>query len=83
MREVKSARFETWPLAWTMTPEGETILQIGCKRYPLNMWEKSDPRWIAALDFYATEWWAKYRDAVLGLVKASPAVSYGKPKTSK
>lgn len=65
-----------------MTPEGQTVLQIGCQRHPLEMWEKSDPRWIKKLDRGATEWWAQYRDVVLALVKASPAVPYGKKEAA-
>ncbi len=76
MIEVKSAQFDTWPLTWTTSPDGEVILQIGCQSHSLELWEKSDPRWIAALDDCATEWWSKYRDAVLSLVKASPATPY-------
>ena len=78
MREIKSAQFDQWPLTWTTTPEGEVTLQIGYQRHNLSLWEKSDPRWINAMDLKAAEWWAKYRDVVLALVKASPAAPYGK-----
>ena len=78
MREVKSAQIDTWPITWTTAPDGVVTLQIGCLAHPLAIWEKSDPRWIAAMDPNATEWWAKYRDTVLGLVNASPATPYGK-----
>lgn len=77
MREVKSAQFDKWPITWTCSADGVTTLQIGCQKHPLDMWIKSDPRWIAALDLNATEWWAKYRDVVLALVAASPAVPHG------
>ena len=78
MREIKSAQFDQWPLTWTTTPDGEVTLQIGCQRHNLSLWEKSDPRWINAMGPKAAEWWAKYRDVVLALVKASPAIPYGK-----
>ena len=78
MREIKSAQFDQWPLTWTTTPDGEVTLQIGCQRHNLSLWEKSDPRWINAMNPEAAEWWAKYRDIVLALVKASPAIPYGK-----
>lgn len=78
MREVKSAQFDRWAITWVCAPDGAVTLQIGCQRHPLELWEKSDPRWIAALDPCATEWWAKYRDVILALVKASPATPYGK-----
>jgi len=78
MREVKSAQFDQWLITWTTAPDGKITLQIGCQRHPLSLWEKSDPRWIEALDPKATEWWAKYREVVLALVKASPATPYGK-----
>ena len=77
MREVKSAHFDRWPITWTCSADGVTTLQIGCQKHALDLWIKSDPRWIAALDDYATEWWAKYRDVVLALVAASPAVPHG------
>ena len=78
MREVKTAQFDTWPLTWTTAPDGKVTLQIGCQKHDLALWEKSDPRWIAAMDSRATEWWAKYLDAVLALVKASPATPWAK-----
>lgn len=80
MREVKTAHFDRWEIAWTTDPTGQVTIQIGCQRHDLTRWEKSDPRWIAALDHDATEWWGKYRDVVLTLVKASPATPYGQPK---
>ena len=80
MREVKSAQFDKWAITWIRAPDGETTLQIGCQRHPLAVWGKSDPHWIAALDTGATEWWAQYRNIVLALVKASPAVPYGVPQ---
>lgn len=76
MREIKSAHFDKWPITWTCDSKGKTTLQIGCQKHDLDLWIKSDPRWIAALDDYATEWWAKYRDVVLALVAASPAVPH-------
>ena len=81
MKEVKSAQFETWPITLTQPPDGEPVLQIGCQRHPLSRWEKSDPRWIAAMDGGATEWWAKHRDLVLAFAKASPAVPYGEAQS--
>ena len=64
MREMRSAQFETWPvtiIAGTM--------QIGCQRHSLDLWRKSDPRWIAALDRNATEWWQKWGDVCLKLAE--------------
>jgi hypothetical protein len=79
MREVKSAQFDCWGLTWTTAPDGVVTLQIGCQRHPLEMWRKGDPRWIAAMDPYATEWWGRYGAIVLALVDASPATPWGKP----
>ena len=64
MREMRSAQFETWPvtiIAGTM--------QIGCQRHSLDLWRKSDPRWIATLDRNATEWWQKWGDVCLKLAE--------------
>jgi hypothetical protein len=78
MREIKSAQFDRWPITWTTAPDGEVTLQIGCQKHTLALWEKSAPRWINAMDPKAAEWWEKYRDVVLALVKSSPATPYGK-----
>ena len=80
MAEVRSAQFERWPLSWVCDREGVQRLQIGCQMHSLEMWERSDPRWIAAIDPAAPEWWARYRDVVLALVKAAPATPYGPAK---
>ena len=83
MCEVKSAQFDIWPLAWTCSPNGVTTLQIGCQRHDLELWRKSDPRWIAVMDSKATDWWAKYRDPILALVDASLATPWGKPDSTE
>jgi hypothetical protein len=80
MREVKTAQFDTWAVTWTTAPDGTVTLQIGCQKHPLDLWIKSDPRWIAALGWRATEWWAQYCDPVLALVQASPAKPWGEPQ---
>ena len=79
MKEIKSLQLDTWPVVWIKDQENKTTLQIGCQRHPLELWEKSDPRWIAALDFEATAWWGKYRDFILNAVEMFPATPYGKP----
>ena len=80
MREVKTAQIDRWPVAWTQPEGGEIILQIGCQRHPLSLWIKSDPRWIAALDPNATEWWGRWRDTVLRLVEMAPPVPFAAHK---
>ncbi|CAB4124723.1 Pentapeptide repeat [uncultured Caudovirales phage] len=78
MREIKSLQLDTWSVVWVKDQENKTTLQIGCQRHPLEMWEKSDPRWIATLDPKATEWWGQWKETILGLVEKSPAHPYGK-----
>ena len=77
MREVKTAHFSKWAIAWTQAADGKVILQIGCQRHLIELWEKGDSRWIATLDSEAPAWWAENRDLVLSLVKASPAAPHG------
>ena len=77
MVEVRSMQVDLWAVTWTTSFDGEVIVQIGCQRHPLRLWEKSDPRWIAAMDDRATEWWAKWREPLLAIVKANPAVPFG------
>ena len=77
MVEVRSMQVDRWAVTWTTSFDGEVIVQIGCQRHPLRLWEKSDPRWIAAMDSRATEWWAKWREPLLAIVKANPAVPFG------
>ena len=84
MREIKAAQFDIWPITWTRGKSGGTTLQIGCQRHDLELWRKSDPRWISAMDSTAAEWWGKYRDIILALVDASPATNHaGNPPRHK
>jgi uncharacterized protein YjbI with pentapeptide repeats len=76
MREVKSAQFNIWPIAWTRSPDGVATLRIGCQSHDLEKWRTADPQWIAAMDPGATEWWTKYGAIVLALVDAAPAVPW-------
>jgi hypothetical protein len=61
--EVKHAHFDRWPMVWTAEK-----LWIGCQGHDLALWRKADPRWIAALDPDAAEWWARNRETVLALI---------------
>ena len=78
MREIKSLQLDTWVVSWIMDQENKVTLQIGCQKHPLEKWVKSDPRWIAVLDFTAADWWGKYRDFILNTVNLFPATPYGK-----
>ena len=68
-REVVSAQLPRWPVTTAATPDG-VVMQIGCQRHALDLWIKSDPRWIAALDPEAPKWWAQWRDTCLALAAA-------------
>ena len=71
-REVVSAQLPRWPVTAATTPDG-VVMQIGCQRHDLDLWIKSDPRWIATLDPEAPEWWAQWRDTCLALAAAAVA----------
>lgn len=77
MREIKSAQFDRWPVAWTTAPDGIVTVQIGCQRRSLCWWKSADDNKISMLDPRALKWWHRYRDPVIGLVEASPAVPWG------
>jgi hypothetical protein len=68
MREIKSAQFDQWPVTWSAD-----VLAIGCQQHAIEKWHVADPRWIAAMDSQASNWWSRYGALVLQLVDASPA----------
>ena len=68
MREIKSAQFDTWAVTWSAD-----VLAIGCQQHAIEKWRTAHPRWIAAMDSNATEWWSRYGALVLQLIDASPA----------
>jgi len=68
MREIKSAQFDQWTVAWS-----SDVLAIGCQQHAIETWRNADPRWIAAMDSNATDWWSRYGSLVLRLIDASPA----------
>ena len=68
MREIKSAQFDEWAVTWSAD-----VLAIGCQQHAIEKWRSADPRWIAAMDSNATEWWSRYGALVLQLIDASPA----------
>jgi hypothetical protein len=49
------------------------VLAIGCQQHAITKWRNADPRWIAAMDGRATDWWSRYGELVLQLIDASPA----------
>ena len=68
MREIKSAQFDQWAVTWSAD-----VLAIGCQQHAIQKWLNADPRWIAAMDSGATDWWSRYGALVLQLIDASPA----------
>jgi uncharacterized protein YjbI with pentapeptide repeats len=68
MKEIKSAQFDRWQIVWSAD-----ILAIGCQQHPIKMWRNADPRWIAAMDDSATDWWSCYAELVLRIIDSSPA----------
>ena len=68
MREIKSAQFDQWAVTWSAD-----VLAIGCQQHAIEKWRNADPRWIAAMDSGATDWWSRYGALVLQLIDASPA----------
>jgi hypothetical protein len=68
MRQIKSAQFDQWAVTWSAD-----VLAIGCQEHAIEKWRNADPRWIAAMDPRATDWWSRYGALVLQLIDASPA----------
>ena len=68
MREIKSAQFDQWTVAWS-----SDVLAIGCQQHAITKWRNADPRWIAAMDSSATDWWSRYGELILQLIDVSPA----------
>jgi uncharacterized protein YjbI with pentapeptide repeats len=68
MREIKSAQFDQWAVTWSAD-----VLAIGCEQHAIEKWRNADPRWIAAMDSSAGDWWSRYGALVLQLIDASPA----------
>jgi uncharacterized protein YjbI with pentapeptide repeats len=68
MREIKSAQFDQWAVTWSAD-----VLAIGCQQHAIEKWRNADPRWIAAMDQHASDWWSRYGALVLQLIDASPA----------
>jgi uncharacterized protein YjbI with pentapeptide repeats len=68
MREIKSAQFDQWTVAWS-----SDVLAIGCQQHAIKQWRNADPRWIAAMDSSATDWWSRYGELLLQLIDVSPA----------
>lgn len=76
MREIKSAQFDRWGIAWMQDSQGLTVLQIGCQRHSLQTWKDANEDWISTLDSKALKWWRQYRDIILALVEISPATPH-------
>jgi uncharacterized protein YjbI with pentapeptide repeats len=68
MREIKSAQFDQWTVAWS-----SDVLALGYQQHAITKWRNADPRWIAAMDSSATDWWSRYGELILQLIDVSPA----------
>lgn len=56
--------FGEWQV--TVTP---THTHIGSQSHKNALWLKANPRWIAALDKKATEWWARHGASVQTVIR--------------
>jgi hypothetical protein len=68
MCEIKSAQFDRWVVTWSAD-----VIAIGCQQHAIKKWRNADPRWIAAMDIDATDWWSRYGSLVIQLIDVSPA----------
>jgi hypothetical protein len=80
MREIKSAHVEKFPVVWCSTPTMETLVQIGCRKHPLEWWETADQARIEGIHGGGWEPWQRLGPIIISLIKASPATPYGEQK---
>lgn len=74
--QIRSAQIERWPIVWTQSPQGKTIVSIGCQTHALETWESATDSWIVSMDRHGLGTWLRLRDPMLALIKASPAVPW-------
>jgi hypothetical protein len=80
MREIKSAHVEQFPVVWCCTPTMETLVQIGCRKHPLEWWETADQARIERIAGGSWGTWQRLGPIIISLIKASPATPYGEQK---
>ena len=67
-REIISAQCGKYNIAYT-----SEVLQIGCKRYPIEeWWDFSDDK-IDNMDIGAFEWWKVWKPIIKQMIEANPA----------
>lgn len=78
-KEIKSAHFGQWPVVWTRCPDYGDYIHVGCHRHHYSKWEKGDERWLRRLSRetdLALKMWDEIGEAILNLVKSSPALPW-------
>jgi len=67
-KEIKSLQLETYDICYT-----KDVLQIGCQRHNINDWWGFDDEIIEKMDYYALNWWKKWKPILKQIIEMSPA----------
>ena len=63
-KEIKSMQISKYAIAWT-----STVLQIGCKQFPIEEWQKFTAEEIEKMDGKnSAELWEKYKPIIFSVI---------------
>lgn len=69
MREIKNIAIDTWVVVYT-----NDIMQIGCRKFPIETWRNFSDDQIDKLDSKALEWWKRNKEIIFMVIEQSPAL---------
>ena len=64
MKELKSMQLDTYLIVFN-----KHFLAIGCQQHSIEKWKKFTDEEIENLDYYALEWWNKWRDFIFKAIE--------------
>ena len=72
MRNIKTIQADRWAIGYT-----HDTMQIGCQRHTITEWFDFSDEEIAAMDYYALDWWRVWNPILKSIIAASPAEPTG------
>ena len=63
MKFIFTLQFDSWPIGFT-----KDILQIGCKRHPIDDWRNFTDEQIAPMASNALAWWKRWKDPLFAII---------------
>ena len=67
-KEIRSLQLSTWNIVFNMDLK---VMAIGCEEHTFGEWKNFTDKEISKMDYYALEWWKKWKEFIFMAIELS------------